>query len=79
MQRWHDHQIEALRTNGSMTLEVDMDTFNAWNQAALEDGKIISDWAIDQLTAAAAADPEIQRLAAEDPSIYKTKGEPRSA
>lgn len=39
-----------------ITLEVTRDQFIAWNRAALEEGKILYDWAADVLDREAAAD-----------------------
>ncbi len=67
-------QAEALRNSGALTLEVDMETFNSWNRAALDAGQIMEDWAIEGLDALArqTLPPSILR-AAEDPAAYLGK------
>lgn len=54
-----------------VTLEVSPHQFDAWNHAALADGKILRKWAIDVLDEAAAADPTLS-----DPVPYPVQSVP---
>lgn len=69
MERWdEEHEIRP-PAKGAFTLQVDQETFDHWNELALGEGKILTQWAIDSLNALAQEQEDLPR-AAEDPEPY---------
>lgn len=71
----------ALQLPERLTLEASPDQFDKWNRAALREGKIIRDWAMDALEDAAQEEstPKLYRGAMQISPALVREGDPEES